>query len=171
MSAELSTERLRLVALTMTQLGYCLNNIPGLEKEMGIPISRGIVDANVPRAINMKLGKMAEAEEGIHDWLTYWMIMIKKEPLGIGLIGFKGYPNGSGTSEIGYGIAQDYWNQGYMTESVKALSGWAFLNPECGTLTATAVANPASNRVLEKAGWKMVDEKDNSTSWELNRYF
>ena len=123
MSTELTTARLRLRSLSKIQLNYCLNNMNELEKELGLSISKKLVDDNVVRAINMKLNKMTKADLEFHDWFTYWLIIINNKPIGIGLIGFKGYPNEKGETEIGYGIDSDYWNQGYMTEAVKILCG------------------------------------------------
>jgi ribosomal-protein-alanine N-acetyltransferase len=167
MPAELSSPRLRLMALSATQLERCLNNLPALSSELGFPISSKVIDANVPRAINLKLAKMATVDTRLHDWFTYWLIVIKEKSIGVGLIGFKGYPNDRGETEIGYGIDASFHNQGYMTEAVKALSAWAFSHPECQAITATSVSNPASARVLQKLKWHKIRQKDGSTDWEM----
>ncbi len=169
MSIKLVTPRLCLISLSVARLDKCLNNPHQLEVELGFPISREVIDANVVRAINMKLAKMASVEVRIHDWLTYWMIVVKAVPLGAGLIGFKGYPDNDGKSEIGYGIDAAYQNKGYMTEALQALSRWAFSHPECRILTATTVVNPASEKVLLKCRWQKVLQENESSDWELPR--
>jgi [ribosomal protein S5]-alanine N-acetyltransferase len=167
MPSELFTPRLHLKALSVIQLDKCLNRLNKLEDELGLSISKTVIDTNVTRAINMKLARMAKADIGIHDWFTYWLIIIKAIPVGVGLIGFKGYPDIDGRSEIGYGIDADYRNQGYMTEAVLALCQWAFINPGCRSLTANSVSNPASEKVLEKAGWQKVKQGSRVSDWSI----
>jgi ribosomal-protein-alanine N-acetyltransferase len=167
MSSELITPRLRLVALNANELGLFLDNTTKLETSLGLPIARDIIDTNVTRAINMKLTKMAEINPALHDWFTYWLMVIREIPAGVGLIGFKGNPGADGKAEVGYGIAAAYRNRGYMTEALQALSPWAFTHPGCRVLTATTVSNPASEKVLQKAGWQKVRQNDKSSDWQL----
>jgi [ribosomal protein S5]-alanine N-acetyltransferase len=169
MPLELNSPRLRLIALSAGQLEGCLNNIPALSSELGFPISNKMIDANVIRAINMKLKKMLATDGCLHAWFTYWLIVIKDKPTGVGLIGFKGYPNARGETEIGYGIDASVRNQGYMTEAIKALSQWAFSQPECRAITASSVSNPASERVLQKLKWRKIGQKDGTTDWDLRK--
>ena len=163
----LSTRRLSLVCLTASQLEYCLDNVPALEAELGFPIAREVIDANVVRALGMKLVKLSVMPLERHPWQSYWLIVVKEAPIGIGLIGFKGYPNAEGETEIGYGIAPEYQGKGYMTEAVRALCDWAFSHPFVSAVTATTVTNPASNRVLEKVGARIVSEDEKSTNWKI----
>jgi ribosomal-protein-alanine N-acetyltransferase len=56
---------------------------------------------------------------------------------------------------LGYVLARAYWGRGYMTEAVQAVVGWAMGQDEIRTIQATCdVDNPASARVMEKAGLK-----------------
>ncbi len=161
--------RLRLVPLSERQLGLCLHNLPAFEQDLGFPFARDVVDTSVLRALGMKLKKMALADPSTHLWYTYWLIVLKAENVGAGLVGFKGYPNESGSTEIGYGISPRFQNQGYMTEAVRGLVDWAFLHPFCQTVTATTVKNPASNRLLEKLGAELVEQSRDTSSWKINR--
>jgi RimJ/RimL family protein N-acetyltransferase len=56
-----------------------------------------------------------------------------------------------------------------MSEAVQALVNWALGHPFCKRVTATTVENPASRRLLEKLGARLVAEDDKSTSWEFTR--
>jgi ribosomal-protein-alanine N-acetyltransferase len=140
-----------------------------LEAELGFPIAREVIDVNVVRALGMKLVRLSAMPLEQHPWQTYWLIVLKERPVGIGLIGFKGHPNAEGETEIGYGIAPEYQGKGYMTEAVRALCDWAFLQPFVSAVTATTVINPASNRVLEKVGAQIVSVEENSTNWKIYR--
>ena len=169
MIASLRTPRLHLVPLTLPQLQLCLIDLPALEAELGLPLSRDVLNERAQGAIRKKIEKMTGMDEANQPWQTYWLIIVSENNFGAGLAGFKGYPDESGSSEIGYGIDPAYQNKGYMSEAVKALVDWAFLHPFCQRVTATTVENPASRRLLEKLGAHLLAEEEASTSWELTR--
>jgi RimJ/RimL family protein N-acetyltransferase len=165
----LDTPRLRLQALSLEQFHIILDDSPTLETELGVPIARKLLTARVRRAIRMKITKMGKSDPAEHDWHTYWLIVIKMEGSGAGLAGFKGRPDTAGRCEIGYGIDPAHQGQGYMSEAVRALVGWALGHPACSAVTATTVSNPASRRLLEKLGARLVSEDETSSSWEFSR--
>ena len=73
----------------------------------------------------------------------------------IGELCFKGLST-DGIAEIGYGISEEYQNNGYATEAVKAVLEWAFSHPKVSSVEAeTDSDNTASKRVLEKCGFAM----------------
>jgi RimJ/RimL family protein N-acetyltransferase len=134
-------------------------------------ISAGMVTDPLRRAIKMKISKMKEVPEERHPWYTYWLIVPIEEPFGAGMAGFKGYPDGKGEVEIGYGIDPAYRGKGYMTEIVRAMIAWAFESPECTSVIApdTMKSNPASNRVLEKSGMHVYEETAEAFSWRIDK--
>lgn len=80
-----------------------------------------------------------------------WLIVASGEV--VGLCGFKAVPD-KGVAEIGYGIAASRRKQGHATRAVAALILQASRDPEIGALRAeTAIANIASQRVLERNGF------------------
>jgi RimJ/RimL family protein N-acetyltransferase len=59
------------------------------------------------------------------------------------------------SAEIGYWLGEDYWGKGIMTEAVKAVTFFAFQNYDlCRLYAGVFATNPASIRVLEKAGYQ-----------------
>lgn len=70
--------------------------------------------------------------------------------------GFLGPPQ-SGTVQMGYSVLPQFQGKGCATELATALVGWALAQPgvEC-VVAETEWANPASVRVLEKAGFALV---------------
>jgi len=168
---EIRTRRLRLIALPLSQLRLYVAAPRQLERELGVSVSRGIINAPLRRAIDMKTSKMELAEDQEHPWYTYWLIVVADEPYGAGLAGFKGPPNDQGEVEIGYGIDPAYRSKGYMTEAVRALIGWAFQHPRCRSIVApgTRRENIASNRVLEKVGMRVSGETDEALDWRLDK--
>ena len=168
---KLITQRLDIVPLTHIQLRQYLEQPDLLEQDLGIPISREIITENVQRAVRMKLAKMADIDESRLVWYTYWLLVIRIVPFGAGLAGFKGFPDHNGEAEIGYGIDQNYQQQGYMTEAVRAMITWAFEEPSCYFITARKVKkwNLASQRILFKVGMRIYEESEDGFSFRLER--
>ena len=60
------------------------------------------------------------------------------------------------TAEVGYWIGQPYWGRGYATAAAKQLADIAFNDLKLVRIYAEVFAcNPASMRVLEKAGFTL----------------
>lgn len=57
-------------------------------------------------------------------------------------------------AEIGYWLGESFWGRGIMSEAVVAVTEWAFSGLRLARIQAAVYArNPASARVLEKAGY------------------
>jgi RimJ/RimL family protein N-acetyltransferase len=68
-----------------------------------------------------------------------------------------------GTIEIGYAVVESQWNQGYATAAVEALVTKARDASEVRRIVAhTPLDRPESGRVVEKAGFAMVRETDDT---------
>jgi len=166
---ELSTPRLHLIELTRKQLELCLSDFPAFEEVLNLTIVNNFVTERVQRAIRMKVEKMRDVDESQHAWFTYWLIVIKEDNVGAGMLGFKGHPNAEDSIEIGYGIDPAYQNKGYMSEAVQALIDWAFTHSFCKAITATEVDSPASKRLLEKLGVIQTESNNKFTSWVIKK--
>lgn len=58
-------------------------------------------------------------------------------------------------AELGYWIAEPYWNQGFMTKALKLAISDYFCSTDVVRIYANVYAsNPASMRVLEKTGFR-----------------
>jgi RimJ/RimL family protein N-acetyltransferase len=80
------------------------------------------------------------------------LVVAGDEP--VGNLGYGDVDENWGTAEVGYAIHPDHWGNGYATEAVALLTRYAIEERRLEKLVATAYEhNPASMRVLEKAGW------------------
>ncbi|MFJ3900188.1 GNAT family N-acetyltransferase [Streptomyces sp. NPDC090025] len=71
----------------------------------------------------------------------------------VGSIGLK-WPPKEGVLELGYGIAPGHRGRGYATEAARAVAEFGLTAPGVHTVSAEVhPSNPASARVLEKAGF------------------
>lgn len=58
------------------------------------------------------------------------------------------------TAELGYWLGEDYWGRGICTRAVRAFSPWIFESFPIERIESRVFeTNPASGRVLEKAGF------------------
>ena len=61
-----------------------------------------------------------------------------------------------GSAEVGYWLGEPFWGKGIATRALRAMTGYAFENLDLVRLYATVFEwNPASARVLEKAGFTL----------------
>ena len=99
-------------------------------------------------------------EESKHDSADYygWALVIKDIDKIIGSGGLIYNENG-GLFEVGYDIMKEEWNKGYVTEFVIRIL--EFATEELGQteiLGRHVTANPASGKVMLKAGFEYIDD-------------
>ena len=84
-----------------------------------------------------------------------FVIELTAEHKVIGTIGFMWVNTDHRSAEVGYSLARDCWNQGLMTEALKAVLHFAFETLALNRVEAQhEIDNPASGRVMEKAGMR-----------------
>ena len=83
-----------------------------------------------------------------------WAICLKENPEQvIGDISIVAMDENDSSCEIGYILGQNYWGRGMMTEALKAVLYFCFTQADFQKVRARyASLNPASGRVMEKAG-------------------
>lgn len=91
----------------------------------------------------------AQAESGF-DYR--WGIELKSNGTLIGVIDVIDLSEDEKTAEVGYVLAFDYWNNGYLTESLKAVIAELFDNGVETVIADHHIENIASGRVMEKCG-------------------
>lgn len=92
-------------------------------------------------------------DRALHGWdagtMLTWAITLKPEGTLIGMIDVRLELH----ANVGYVLAREHWNRGYMTEALRAVVQWAMEQPEIFRLWAVCdVENAASSRVMQKAG-------------------
>lgn len=167
----IQTDRLTIMPLTLQQLETGLSSMKQLSAALNLPIVSDLFGGDAERAVKIKIEKMRAAAPASHAWFTYWLIVIDKEGIGAGLVGFKGKPDKSGAVEIGYGINSIFQGRGYMSEAVASMIEWAFSHPECKKITAIGVlpGNLASRKVLVKNAFHEIKSDANGVDYELAR--
>ncbi|MDL2219705.1 GNAT family N-acetyltransferase [Ruminococcaceae bacterium OttesenSCG-928-O06] len=114
-------------------------------------------DMNETRAI-LRAWEESYAKEGYY----HWAIVRKTDGVLMGSLGIlwhDGGADGAGRKgyEPGYCLGRAFWGQGYASEALCAALAYFVADTGVDTLQCChAVANPASGRVMEKAGFCFV---------------
>ena len=148
----LTTTRLELVAGTIELAKAELDDLPALARMLDVPLPGRwpppLNDENSQRFFLDALLKAAPSHAG---W-QLWYCLLREPRVLLGNAGFKGIPAG-GLVEIGYSMLEEHQRNGYCTEAVRALIGWAFQHPGVNLVIAhTLPALVPSIRVMEKCG-------------------
>jgi RimJ/RimL family protein N-acetyltransferase len=149
----IQSRRLNLIAATT---GLIKNDIEGrnvLAGALGVNIGESWPpDLYGPRAMQFALTQLDDPTE--QGW-SFWYLSTSAEPCElIGICGFKGRPDQSGSVEIGYSILADYQRKGFATEAVLRLVGWAFSHHNVYEVSAETLPHLSQSiRVLEKNGF------------------
>jgi len=117
------------------------------------------------------LASLREAP-GPDEWKFGYAIIERESRMVIGMCGFAAPPDANGAIEIAYGIAPSFQGRGYATEAAQALIEIARSNPAVRLICAHTLAEPnASTRVLEKCGFRKVDElwEDDYRVWRWEK--
>lgn len=85
----------------------------------------------------------------------YWGMELTETKELIGLIDFFDFDFNETKCKVGYSIGYNWWNKGYGTEALRAVIDFAFNYIKVSEISATHnTDNPASGRIMEKAGMK-----------------
>jgi RimJ/RimL family protein N-acetyltransferase len=97
-----------------------------------------------------QLGDVSE-----QGWSFWYLLTAGDAAELVGLCGFKGRPDESGSVEISYSILDCYQRLGFATEAVASLVGWAFSHYNVNEVCAETMPHlTQSIRVLEKNGFE-----------------
>ncbi len=93
------------------------------------------------------------------DWFCLWDFYLDGKVIGGAC--FKGQPDENGCVEIGYGIDDDFQNQGFATEAITRLTEWALAQEDVkGVLFEIEKENAASIKVAERIGAVVKEEQE-----------
>lgn len=127
-----------------------LNLYPASREQMEAFIASQPLDVLKAAYTEMLDGALTHPEQW--EWYAVWMIE-KKDGTHVGELCFKGIDD-AGSTEIGYGMAEEHQGRGYATEAVTAAAAWALEQDVIRSVTAEVEQdNAASVRVLEKSGF------------------
>ena len=134
-------------------------------------LPESVLTEEVKAAVSYKLAQMERLPQTAHPWVTYWRICRYADGSGMGLIGSKSLPDEGGYVELGYVMAKECQNRGYMTEAVTGFLDWLFARPFCnGARLFIRSKNFASLKTAEKSGFHYEGEEDGFLVYQYDFY-
>lgn len=162
----IETERLRIYPLTPEQLRKWIFDVGALEKELGVYYEADEAEGEFAEILKGQLD-ICERDAENYAWHSFWFIERKNDGVIVGSADFKDVPDNKGEVEIGYGLGDGFVGNGYMTETVKALCGFAFGSGYVKRVIAeTEVSNEKSHNVLLRCGFSE-RSRGETLWWEL----
>jgi len=164
----IETRRLIIRPLSYNELKiYCEDSVL-LAKEMNLNVSNSLVNEETQEAIKNDLLPFLVDSNKYAFFYTIWIIIEKVQNSIIGGICFHGKPDKNGEVEIGYGIDEEFRNNGYMTETLNAMLNWLKENKEIMSVKAeTNIENVSSIKVLEKNEFFISEKSENSVIYRF----
>ena len=142
---ELRTPRLRLRKLTMRDAAdiYQYSRDPEVARHVLWDAHQSIGDSRAYLRYMLRRYHAHEPASWGIEWLETGRI--------IGTIGFMWIQRDNNAAEVGYSLAQEYWNQGIMTEALRAVIRYGFESMGLNRIEAQhETTNPASGAVMRK---------------------
>lgn len=151
----IKSRRLSLIASTRELINKDLDGPEQLADALDVTVPTDWPPPLYGRAA-MRYALMQLDDRAEQGW-SFWYLVNNNDPGGlVGICGFKGRPDAGGSVEISYSIVQQFQRQGFATETVAALVGWAFSRHNVKEVSAeTFPYLRQSIRVLEKNGFKL----------------
>ncbi|HEX8748834.1 MAG TPA: GNAT family N-acetyltransferase [Pyrinomonadaceae bacterium] len=164
----IKTERLRLIPCELEHFEALLRDERELARLLGVSLAHDWLGFEAARDAMSYSYEYLKSHPSALGWWTYLFIHGADNAL-IGLGGFKGEADSSGTVEIGYSLAPGYRRRGLATEASSAMIDYAFSHPHVREVIAHTLAerNP-STRVLERVGMKrdgVAQDPDEGEVW------
>ncbi len=106
-------------------------------------------------------GTVQATQDVLERWIArydgptcyHWCIALRGNDEAIGALEFVGFNERNRWAEVGYCLGRAWWGQGIMPEALRAVVDFSFTRTPLHRIEARhSVANPASGRVMEKAG-------------------
>jgi [ribosomal protein S5]-alanine N-acetyltransferase len=171
MAAPLETRSLRLVPHAPEHLRALIRGPEFYTQISGLVPATGLRDFLVSGDVSPEWLTALENASGADPWRFGFALVHTESGMVIGNAGFTGGPDGAGVVEIAYGVVPDFQGRGYATEAADALVLWARENGRVTVARAhTLPERNASTRVLEKCGFRFVEEFTHPTDGLIWRW-
>jgi ribosomal-protein-alanine N-acetyltransferase len=144
----IETERLILRPLTMAddEAIFAYASDPEVTKHVSFDTAKSIEDTRI--FLRSVLDQYAKCLDPVS-----LAIVLKSENRLIGTVGYLNWNDPHKRIELGYALSRPHWNNGYVTETTKAMIDYTFRHSDIIRIEARClIENPGSARVMEKSG-------------------
>lgn len=166
----IDTSHLTILPLNYNQLIKYTNCDGSLEEELKLNRSQGTLSPELSEALTQTILPALEVPGCNFLFCTLWTIVDKRRNIMVGDLCFMGPPTPNGEVVLGYGIYENYRNQGYMTEAIGAITKWALNQNGITTILAeTDPVNYVSWHILQKNGFRKEDTQGELLLWRFDK--
>jgi RimJ/RimL family protein N-acetyltransferase len=138
-----------------------------LESELGLVKSSRTISEELKEALDKTILPNVAMQDRNYLFSTLWIVISKEKNKMVASLCFYGEPDEHGNIEVGYGTHEEFRKQGYMTEALGAMIGWAERQPVVSSILAsTEKTNQASFSVLQKNGFIKMRETEIIYNWK-----
>jgi len=150
----IQSPRLNLIAATAELVKKDIEGREHLAEALGVGVPESWPpDLYGPRAMQFSLAQLDKPSE--QGWSFWYLATSGDNSELVGICGFKGRPDESGSVEIGYSILSRFQRQAFATEAVQRLVGWAFSHHNVKEVCAETLPHLSQSiSVLEKNGFQ-----------------
>ena len=132
------------------------------QEELGAALPAGAIDPAVERFLSRRIEQL-RTDPDAQKWLARAMVLREGGREMIGNAGFHGEPGVNSASapdalEIGYGVLLDHRRQGYASEAVEGLLGWARGEGIHHFVASVSPDNEPSLAIIRKLGFVRTGE-------------
>ena len=159
MTSIIESERLVLFPYTAENLHLFNTDLSAFEREFGVLYRGEELDWLLADFLRGLEKEIADDPENCL-FFTEFLIVRKSDDTVIGSIDYKYVPK-DGLTEVGYGLGKEWHNLGYMTEALTAFLEFGRKLGIRKVLADTEKDNIASQRVLQKCGFRYLREEKN----------
>ncbi len=163
------TQRLRLISCEQRHLAAIVSD-PGSLGEL-LKISVPAQWPGHPGAYRHALALLRK--QPLLPYSGWWLYLFVNPALKtlVGCGGFKSVPDPDGIVEIGCEIAPAFRRQGYATEAMRGLIGYAFTRPEVGAVDAYSMpAKGPQSELARDIGMKKIGDATDPTAGKVWRW-
>lgn len=159
----LETERLNFKVLNGHELKSYATNSIGFATEHHLHTQEKILSIELIDLVNHSFLPHVNDPRKKYIFYTLWLMIDKKSQSIVGSFCFHGEPE-NGIAEIGYGVNEEFRNQGYMSEALIGLKKWMSTQSNISSVVAeTDNNNVASIKTLQKAGFTKFERNELSS--------
>ncbi len=159
----LHTDNLELITFTAAMMQAATSTREELERATGFSVASGYPSETYKEILPYKIQRYRDFPEE-NEWEG--LIIHKQDQCIIGDMGFRRSTDNPKEIELGYSIVPAYEGHGYATEMAKAIIEWGLALEGIERIIASCDPNnAASARVLEKAGFTSLGEREGKIYW------
>jgi [ribosomal protein S5]-alanine N-acetyltransferase len=135
------------------------------DRETAARLLEATLPPSWPQPDLLDLLPIQAAATSVEERFGVWVMIERETNDVVGDVGFMG-PPADGIVELGFSVISDRRRRGYATEAARAMVEWALREPAVRRVVAQCdTDNPASIRVLERAGFVRTGEGDGQIGW------